>query len=83
MASNRLSERLVAGLVAFALAGACNAADIVTAAGTVTVEKTPEKIAVFDIAAIDTLDALGVKTDGIPPISTCRNWSTSRTAPRW
>lgn len=66
MASNRLSERLVAGLVAFALAGACNAADIVTAAGTVTVEKTPEKIAVFDIAAIDTLDALGVKPDGIP-----------------
>lgn len=40
--------------------------DIKTAAGQVEVRSTPKKIAVFDIAAIDTLDALGVKIDGVP-----------------
>lgn len=56
----------LAGLLALALAGGANAADISTATGKVSIEPTPAKIAVFDIAAIDTLDALGVKIAGLP-----------------
>lgn len=41
-------------------------AEIQTYAGPQTVENTPAKIAVFDIAAIDTLDALGVTIAGVP-----------------
>lgn len=37
-----------------------------TATGPATVAANPETIAVFDIAAIDTLAALGVQIDGIP-----------------
>lgn len=43
-----------------------HAADIDTAKGPVTIDATPAKIAVFDIAAIDTLASLGVKIDGLP-----------------
>lgn len=41
-------------------------AEINTAQGAVNIAKPPERIAVFDIAAIDTLDRLGVKIAGIP-----------------
>ncbi|OBZ95050.1 iron ABC transporter substrate-binding protein [Pararhizobium polonicum] len=56
----------IVGLLALVLAGAVHAADISTATGTVSIETTPAKIAVFDIAAIDTLDSLGVKIAGLP-----------------
>jgi iron complex transport system substrate-binding protein len=43
-----------------------NAADIQTATGPESFDAVPEKVAVFDIAAIDTLSALGVPIDGVP-----------------
>jgi iron complex transport system substrate-binding protein len=42
------------------------AAEIETAKGPVTVGKTPQTLAVFDIAAVDTLSSLGVKIAGLP-----------------
>lgn len=42
------------------------AAQIVTAQGTVDIQGTPARIAVFDIAAVDTIDSLGVKIAGLP-----------------
>ncbi|WP_426128726.1 siderophore ABC transporter substrate-binding protein [Pararhizobium sp. PWRC1-1] len=56
----------IAGLLTVTLAAASSAADIDTARGQVPIEATPAKIAVFDIAAIDTLDSLGVKIAGLP-----------------
>jgi iron complex transport system substrate-binding protein len=53
-------------LLAIALTGASNAADIDTARGPVPIKANPAKIAVFDIAAIDTLDSLGIKIAGLP-----------------
>jgi iron complex transport system substrate-binding protein len=66
MLSTSTRRGLFAGLLAIALAGSVNAADVSTATGTVSIEATPAKIAVFDIAAIDTLDSLGVKIAGLP-----------------
>lgn len=42
------------------------AAEIETAAGPVNIDKVPQRVAVFDIAAVDTLDGLGVKIAGLP-----------------
>ncbi|MGE0282899.1 MAG: siderophore ABC transporter substrate-binding protein [Rhizobiaceae bacterium] len=42
------------------------AAEILTAKGPVTIDKPPQKLAVFDIAAVDTIDSLGVKMAGLP-----------------
>lgn len=56
----------IATVLTLALAAATSAADIDTARGPVTIAATPAKIAVFDIAAIDTLDRLGVRMDGLP-----------------
>ncbi len=42
------------------------AAEIETAQGSVVIDETPQKLAVFDIAAVDTIDSLGVKIDGLP-----------------
>ncbi|MEY9532129.1 iron complex transport system substrate-binding protein [Sinorhizobium fredii] len=56
----------LAGLLGLALVGGASAADISTATGKISIETSPAKIAVFDIAAIDTLDALGVKIAGLP-----------------
>lgn len=53
-------------LLALTLVGISSAADIDTAKGQVSIEAAPAKIAVFDIAAIDTLDSLGVKIAGLP-----------------
>lgn len=58
--------RTFAATLALAFAGTAHAADIETAKGPVTIATTPAKVAVFDIAAIDTLDSLGVKIAGLP-----------------
>ncbi|WP_292179597.1 hypothetical protein [Mesorhizobium sp.] len=42
------------------------ATEIETAKGPVTVGKTPQTLAVFDIARVDTLNSLGVKIAGLP-----------------
>lgn len=42
------------------------AAEIATAKGPVMIDKIPAKLAVFDIAAVDTIDSLGVKIAGLP-----------------
>lgn len=47
-------------------ASMAQAVEIETAGGVVNVEDTPSKIAVFDVAAIDTLNALGVPIAGVP-----------------
>ncbi len=56
----------IAAILTLAHLCAAHAADIDTAKGTVTIDAAPAKIAVFDIAAIDTLASLGVKIDGLP-----------------
>ena len=43
-----------------------NAMDVATARGPVSVETTPGTIAVFDVAAIDTLARLGIHPAGVP-----------------
>lgn len=43
-----------------------NAMDVVTARGPVAVEATPKTVAVFDVAAIDTLARLGIHPAGVP-----------------
>lgn len=55
--------------VALLLASAAAQADpvtIETARGTVTVEAAPERVVVLDIAALDTIDALGFAPIGVP-----------------
>ncbi len=55
-------------LIALTLIAAPAWADSITVqtyAGEVEVAATPEKVAVFDIAALDTLDALGLSVDGV------------------
>lgn len=56
----------IAAILTLAHLCAAHAADIDTAKGPVTINAAPAKIAVFDIAAIDTLASLGVKIDGLP-----------------
>jgi iron complex transport system substrate-binding protein len=56
----------ISALLAIALTGASHAADIATARGPVPIKANPAKIAVFDIAAIDTLDSLGIRIAGLP-----------------
>lgn len=56
----------ITALLAIVLTGTSNAADIDTARGPVPIKANPAKIAVFDIAAIDTLDSLGIKIAGLP-----------------
>jgi iron complex transport system substrate-binding protein len=59
----RLLSALFAVLLAAAPAGAV---EIRTATGLVDVAPNPKTLAVFDIAAIDTLQRLGVTPDGVP-----------------
>lgn len=61
-----LTAASIAGFLGLAMAGAVAAADISTATGTVSIETKPTRVAVFDIAAIDTLDSLGVQINGLP-----------------
>lgn len=49
-----------------ALAAPAAAVEISTAKGPVTIDGTPQTLAVFDIAAVDTLDSLGVTIAGLP-----------------
>ncbi|OPF90356.1 Petrobactin-binding protein YclQ [Rhodopseudomonas palustris] len=60
--------RMIAVLAALALPGMASAEtiEIPTATGMVRVPANPSRVAVFDMAALDTLDLLGVKADGIP-----------------
>ncbi|PSJ62634.1 siderophore ABC transporter substrate-binding protein [Kumtagia ephedrae] len=60
--------RLLAGLVAAMVFAAvpANAVEIDTARGPATIDGVPATVAVYDIAAIDTLLALGVVPAGIP-----------------
>jgi iron complex transport system substrate-binding protein len=51
---------------ALAVATSASAADVVTARGTVTIDATPKTVAVFDVAAIDTLTRLGIQPAGVP-----------------
>ncbi|MBD0415404.1 siderophore ABC transporter substrate-binding protein [Oryzicola mucosus] len=60
-------KSVVAAFAAILVSGfAAQAAEISTAKGPVTIDATPAKIAVFDIAALDTIDRLGIKPAGIP-----------------
>ncbi len=59
-------NRLVVAIVFLASCATAQAVEIDTAMGKVDVAATPTKVAVFDIAAVDTLDRLGVKLDGLP-----------------
>lgn len=56
----------IAALLTLTFLGTASATDIDTAKGPVTIAVTPAKIAVFDIAAIDTLDSLGIEIAGLP-----------------
>ncbi len=62
-----MKHAIFAGCVAV-LSATIGHADILaqTATGTVTLQTTPKSAAVFDIAAIDTLTALGVEVAGVP-----------------
>lgn len=55
---------LAAGLVI--ATGNVFAAEIETAKGKIEIATRPARVAAYDIAAIDTLNALGVKIDGVP-----------------
>lgn len=62
-----MSLRTILATAALALSAvAAQAIEIQTATGPIEVAKTPEKIAVFDLAAIDTLDRIGVTMAGLP-----------------
>lgn len=56
----------IAAVACFAAPALADSVTIPTYTGDATVESNPESIAVLDIAAIDTLDALGVNIDGVP-----------------
>lgn len=58
--------RLVPAVAALFLALSANAMDVVTARGPVAIETTPKTVAVFDVAAIDTLVRLGIRPAGVP-----------------
>lgn len=60
--------RMIAMLAALALPAPASAEtiEIQTAQGMVRVQAKPSRVAVFDMAALDTLDLLGVKAAGVP-----------------
>lgn len=60
-------SRLLTALAALALSAvSAGAMDVVTARGTVAVDGTPKTIAVYDAAAVDTLNRLGIHPAGLP-----------------
>lgn len=63
-----MRRSIAAALLFAALAAPVSARGVTidTATGTVAVPANPETVAVFDIAALDTLHALGVEVAGIP-----------------
>lgn len=61
------TSRFLTAFAALSLSAlSASAMDVVTARGTVAVDGTPKTVAVYDIAAIDTLARLGVQIAGIP-----------------
>ena len=59
--------RPLAAFAAFALSILpASAMDVTTARGTVAVDGVPKTIAVYDMAALDTLDRLGIRPAGVP-----------------
>jgi iron complex transport system substrate-binding protein len=60
--------RMIAMLAALALPAPASAEtiEIQTAQGMVKVQAKPSRVAVFDMAALDTLDLLGVRAAGVP-----------------
>lgn len=52
-------------LVVLAAPAFADTVEIETIRGPQTVEKNPETVVVYDIAALDTLDALGISVDGV------------------
>jgi len=58
--------RLIAALAAALAALPASAMDIATARGPVAVEAMPKTVAVYDVAAIDTLVRLGIRPAGLP-----------------
>ena len=64
---NRLRlSGLLAVTLAFAMPALAGNVSVPTARGEVAVPATPSRVAVFDVAAIDTLLALGITPAGIP-----------------
>lgn len=61
-----LLQRFFAAIAVVGFCTMAQAAEIDTARGKVDVAAAPAKVAVFDIAAVDTLDRLGIKLDGLP-----------------
>ena len=63
-----MMKKLLAAVAASLLLANSHAATLKTAQGEVEIAKTPERIAVYDIGALDTLIALGLgeKIVGIP-----------------
>lgn len=59
-----MASALLLGLAAPACAA--ETVKVATARGDVTVAANPAKVIVFDLAALDTLDAFGVKVAGVP-----------------
>jgi iron complex transport system substrate-binding protein len=53
-------------ILASLISTAAHAAEIMTARGPVDIPETPKRVAVFDLAALDTLDRLGIKPAGVP-----------------
>lgn len=60
------SRMFASAILSACLCGPVAAVEIRTAAGLVAVENAPQRVAAFDVAAIDTLDALGVAPAGAP-----------------
>lgn len=59
-------HRIAAVAAAVLFAFPANAMDVATARGPVTIDGTPKTVAVYDVAAIDTLSRLGVRLAGLP-----------------
>jgi len=57
---------LASAVLLSAICVPAGAIEIKTAIGQVTIAVPPQRVAVFDVAAIDTLDALGVAPAGVP-----------------
>lgn len=53
-------------ILASLIATSADSAEITTARGTVDIAETPHRVAVFDLAALDTLDRLGITPAGLP-----------------
>lgn len=63
-----LSVALALGLFGVGLASAQNEVTVTHAQGETTVPVNPDVVLSFDYASIDTLQALGVTVDGMPPL---------------